>query len=132
MRKKRWANAKEAAIRAFFFTCGVLAILVLIGIFLTLLTTAIPAFREIHIGKFLTGKVWDPTSPEEVKYGILSMIVSSLLVTFGALVIAVPIGIGVAACGLHRLLVQHPRQRAAEVGHTQINRDIENALVTSV
>jgi phosphate transport system permease protein len=97
MRKKTWTNAKEAAIRAFFFTCGVVAVLVLIGIFLTLFTTAFPAFKDIHIGKFLTGKVWDPTSPEEVKYGILSMIVSSLLVTFGALVIAVPIGIGVAA-----------------------------------
>jgi phosphate transport system permease protein len=97
MRKKKWTNAKEAAIRAFFFTCGVLAILVLIGIFLTLLTTAFPAFREINIGKFLAGKIWDPTSPEEVKYGILSMIVSSLLVTVGALVLAVPIGIAVAA-----------------------------------
>jgi phosphate transport system permease protein len=97
MRKTKWSNVKEAAIRAFFLACGVLAVLVLAGIFLTLLATAIPAFREIDVGKFLTGKGWDPTSPEKVEYGVLSMIVSSLLVTFGALVIAVPIGIGVAA-----------------------------------
>jgi phosphate transport system permease protein len=97
MRKRKWTDLKESAIRAFFFTCGVLAILVLLGIFATLITTAFPAFREIHVGEFLTGKVWDPTSPEKVEYGILSMIVSTLLVTIGALVIAVPIGIGVAA-----------------------------------
>jgi len=97
MRKKKWANFKEAAIRAFFFTCGVVAILVLAGIFATLISTAFPAFKEIKIGHFLSGKIWDPTSPEKAEYGILSMIVSTLLVTGGALAIAVPIGIGVAA-----------------------------------
>ncbi len=97
MQKKRLANLKEAAIRAFFFTCGVLAILALVGIFVTLITTAFPAFKEINIGQFLSGKTWDPTSPEKAEYGILSMIVSTLLVTGGALAIAVPIGIGVAA-----------------------------------
>jgi phosphate transport system permease protein len=97
MRKQNWAKVKERSIGAFFFTCGVLAVLVLIGIFLTLFTTAFPAFKDIHIGRFLSGQVWDPTSPEKAEYGILSMIVSSLLVTLGALLIAVPIGIGVAA-----------------------------------
>jgi len=97
MRKKTWSNAKEAAIRAFFFTCGVLAVLVLIGIFLTLLTTAVPAFREIKVSEFLLKTNWDPTSPEKAEYGLLSMIMSTLMVTVGALVLAVPIGIGVAA-----------------------------------
>jgi phosphate transport system permease protein len=97
MRKRKWTDLKESAIRAFFSTCGVLAILVLLGIFATLVSTAFPAFGEIHIGEFLTGKIWDPTSPEKAEYGILSMIVSTLLVTVGALLIAVPIGIGVAA-----------------------------------
>ena len=97
MRKKKFSKLKEAAIRAFFFTCAFLAILVLVGIFATLITTAFPAFKEIDIGRFLGGKTWDPTSPEKAEYGILSMIVSTLLVTVGALAIAVPIGIGVAA-----------------------------------
>lgn len=97
MRKKRWADLKEASIRAFFFACGVVTILVLAGVFTTLISTAFPAFKEIKIGHFLSGKTWDPTSPEKAEFGILSMIVSTLLVTGGALVIAVPIGIGVAA-----------------------------------
>jgi len=97
MIKKKWANLKESAIRAFFLTCGILAVLVLVGIFATLLTTAIPAFKEIHLSEFLLKKNWDPTSPEKAEYGILSMIVSTLMVTGGALLLAVPIGIGVAA-----------------------------------
>ncbi len=97
MFKRRIRNLKESAIRAFFFTCGLIAVLALLGIFLTLLTTAIPAFREVKPAEFLLNKTWDPTSPEQAEYGLLSMIVSTLMVTAGALVIAVPVGIGVAA-----------------------------------
>jgi phosphate transport system permease protein len=97
MKKRKWTNLKESAIRAFFLTCGILAVLILLGIFATLLYTAIPAFKEIHLSEFLLKKAWDPTSPEKAEYGILSMIVSTLMVTFGALLLAVPIGIGVAA-----------------------------------
>jgi phosphate transport system permease protein len=97
MRRTQRSRLKEAAIRAFFFTCGILAILVLIGIFLTLLYTAVPAFREIKVSEFLLSTHWDPTSPEKAEYGLLSMIVSTLMVTAGALLLAVPIGIGVAA-----------------------------------
>jgi phosphate transport system permease protein len=97
MKKRRWANLKESAIRAFFFSSGVLAILVLIGIFAILLTSAVPAFREIHLSEFLLKTNWDPTSPEKAEYGILSMVVSTLMVTGGALLLAVPIGIGVAS-----------------------------------
>jgi len=97
MNKKRLSRLKESAIRAFFFTSGVLAILVLLGIFATLLYTAIPAFKEIRLSEFLLKKNWDPTSPEKAEYGILSMIVSTLMVTGGALLLAVPLGIGVAA-----------------------------------
>jgi len=94
---KRLRNIKESAIKIFFFANGFLAVVVLLGIFALLLYSALPAFREIDVIKFLTGKIWDPTSPLEPIYGILSQIVSSLLVTIVALVIAVPIGLGVAA-----------------------------------
>lgn len=97
MKTKRLARIKESAIRAFFFTNGILAVLVLLGIFILLLVTAIPAFQEIDIKEFFTSKNWNPTSPVKEQYGILSQIVSTFMVTIGALTIAVPIGIGVAA-----------------------------------
>lgn len=97
MTKRKRERLKEAAIRAFFFTCGVLAVIVLLGIFATLIHTSFPAFKEIKVSEFLLSKSWDPTSPEKEEYGILSMIMSSFIVTLGALIIAVPIGVGVAA-----------------------------------
>jgi phosphate transport system permease protein len=97
LKRKRWTNFKESAIRAFFFTNGMLAIVILLGIFCLLLYTAVPAFREIKLQDFLGSTHWDPTSPEKAEYGILSMVASTFLVTLGALVLAVPIGLGVAA-----------------------------------
>ncbi|MEA3421253.1 MAG: phosphate ABC transporter permease subunit PstC [Acidobacteriota bacterium] len=97
MRNINFRRLKESIIQAFFFTNGVLVIFILFGIFIFLLYTSIPAFREINIKEFFIGKNWDPTSPVREEYGILSMIVSTLMVTLGALVIAVPLGIGVAS-----------------------------------
>lgn len=88
---------KESAIHAFFFTNGILAVLILVGIFFFLLSTAVPTFREVNIKEFFLSKNWDPTSSVKEEYGILSMVVSTFMVTLGALVIAVPVGIGVAS-----------------------------------
>jgi phosphate transport system permease protein len=97
MRRKKLTDLKESAIKSFFFASGILAVLVLVGVFLTLLTTAVPAFREVKISQFFSSTHWDPTSPEKAEYGLLSMIMSTLMVTGGALVLAIPIGVGVAA-----------------------------------
>ena len=97
MNRKKAVRLKEAAVRAFFFSCGILAVLILAGIFLTLVTTAVPAFREVKISEFLGSTRWDPTSPEKAEYGLLAMVASTLMVTAGALALAVPVGIGVAA-----------------------------------
>ena len=98
MRKtSSFSRIKETAIKAFFFTNGMLAVMILLGIFIFLFYTAVPAFREINIGEFFTSKNWNPSSPVQERYGILSMVASTFMVTMGALMIAVPIGIGVAA-----------------------------------
>ncbi len=50
----------------------------------------IPAIEEIGIVDFITGLVWRPGNDI---YGIFPMILGSIYVTFGALVIGVPVGI---------------------------------------
>jgi phosphate transport system permease protein len=97
MRTIHFRKLKDSIIQAFFFTNGILAVFILLGIFLFLLYTAIPAFREIDIKEFFTSTNWNPTSPVKEEYGILAMIFSTFLVTLGALAIAVPIGVGVAS-----------------------------------
>ncbi|MBC7348714.1 MAG: phosphate ABC transporter permease subunit PstC [Candidatus Aminicenantes bacterium] len=90
-------DLKESLIRKVFQTSGLLAIIVLLGIFALLLYTSIPAFREVSLKEFLTSARWDPTSPERPEYGLLSMLASTVMVTLGALLIAFPVGVAVAA-----------------------------------
>lgn len=69
----------------------------LLGIFALLVFTSIPAFKEINLWQFLFSSNWNPTSYVKESYGIGAMLVSTFMVTFGALLIAVPLGIGAAA-----------------------------------
>ena len=93
-RKRR---LKEKMIEKFFLLNGLLAIFVLGGIFVLLFLKAFPAFQEIGLSQFFGGAVWNPNSYSTPKYGILSLIVSTLMVTLGALAIAVPLGVACAA-----------------------------------
>ncbi len=88
---------KEILIEKFFFFNGLLAILILAGIFSLLFIKAYPAIQELGLKAFFSGAVWNPTSYETPRYGILSLINSTLMVTIGALVIAVPLGVASAA-----------------------------------
>ncbi|MBD3272284.1 MAG: phosphate ABC transporter permease subunit PstC [Elusimicrobia bacterium] len=87
----------DKLIKSFFLLNGLAVILILAGIFLLLLITAIPAFEEIKISEFLFSVDWNPTSYVKETYGVVSMLVSTAMVTCGALVLAVPVGIGTAA-----------------------------------
>ncbi|MCR4440015.1 MAG: phosphate ABC transporter permease subunit PstC [bacterium] len=88
---------KENALRFFFAANGVLAIVILLGIFSLLFTESLPALKELGVGEFLFHLCWDPTSPERASYGILAMVLSTFMVSFGALAIAVPVGVACAA-----------------------------------
>jgi phosphate transport system permease protein len=90
-------NIKEKIIKAIFFINGFLVVIVLCGIFALLVFTALPAFKEINLGEFLTSTRWNPTSYERETYGIVSMLISTFMVTLGALIFSIPLGIGTAA-----------------------------------
>jgi len=68
---------------------GISSIVIIAFIFLFLLKEALPAFREVSIEQFF-GSRWYPIDDQ---YGIVSLLFGSLLVTFGAIVIAVPLGL---------------------------------------
>jgi phosphate transport system permease protein len=67
--------------------------IVLLAIAVFIFKDGLPAFQEIGIFDFLFGSVW---RPGQEQYGILGMIVGSLMVTFGSLLLAVPLGIACA------------------------------------
>ena len=86
------ANWKENGIRGVWFTSALFASLAVIFILGYLLITALPAFLEVGIFDFLFGTEWNPTGSTP-SYGIGALIVGTLLVTAGAMLIAVPLGL---------------------------------------
>ncbi|MFN7119438.1 MAG: phosphate ABC transporter permease subunit PstC [Saprospiraceae bacterium] len=80
-----------------FFTAAVLSVLVLIGIFGMLLVNGLRTFGEVNPAAFFFTSEWNPSAYGEPKYGILSMVASTFMVTIGAMIIAIPLGIGTAA-----------------------------------
>ena len=90
-------ETKERAIRFYFFLAGISTVVVLLGIFLMLLINGLRTFKAVRLFDFLFGTVWNPSSYGKPSYGILSMVASTAMVTLGAMIIAVPLGIGTAA-----------------------------------
>lgn len=62
-----------------------------------LLSSSAMAFETISFSEFFSGAAWNPAAFGKPTYGIGAMLFSTFLVTLGAMVIAVPLGIGTAA-----------------------------------
>lgn len=86
---------KEFFIERFIFLSGIASIIFVVLIFVFLLKEGISLFKIVAPSSFLSGKFWYPIS-DPPKLGILPLILGSLLVTCGALLIAIPIGIASA------------------------------------
>jgi phosphate transport system permease protein len=86
---------KEFIIEKFIFICGLISIFFVATIFLFLLREGISVFKTISPLHFLLGKKWYPIS-EPAQLGILPLILGSLLVTLGAAIISIPIGVACA------------------------------------
>ncbi len=82
--------------RLLFRTTGLMVIAILAGIFFMLLWNTVAFFLKVKPLDFITGTQWDP-SGSRASYGILPLLVSTILVTLGAMTIAIPLGIGTAA-----------------------------------
>lgn len=89
------ARPKETVIEILISICGGASVLFIILILVFLLKDSLPLFRTTSITGFLTGRNWYPTSSPP-QFGMVPLLVGSLLVTGGAIVIAVPIGIAAA------------------------------------
>ena len=102
------AGKREKIIETLFFLISITALLILVGIFLFLFFTGIQAFGKISISEFLLGREWNPTAYSGPKWGTLSMIIGTLMVTLGSLTFSVPLGV---ACAVYLSEIAHPRTR---------------------
>jgi len=86
-------STKERLAEIALTVIGLTSVAILALIIAFIFKEGSPALKEVGILRFLTGVKWSPAKDE---YGILPMIVGSFYVTFGALVIGVPLGLGTA------------------------------------
>ena len=86
---------KEFIIEKLILICGLACIFFVLLIFLFLLKEGLSVFKAVGVFKFLFGKNWYPIS-EPPQLGILPLILGSLLVTLGAAIISIPIGVACA------------------------------------
>ncbi|HQQ67824.1 MAG TPA: phosphate ABC transporter permease subunit PstC [Candidatus Cloacimonadota bacterium] len=71
------------------------AMLALAGIIFSIFCEGLPLFGSVSPRDFLFGTAWYPTHAK-AEFGIAALIVGSLTVTLGALLIALPLGLGSA------------------------------------
>ncbi len=90
-----------------FLTTSVAALAVLFIIFF-IARDALPFFRIRGVAEFFTSTAWYP-SGHPAQFGAAAIFLGSALVTMGALVVAVPLGIAAAVC-LSDVLPFHVRQ----------------------
>jgi len=97
MSKNRIRYFVDGFARAAFATAALLSVAILLGIFIMLLYNGAKTFEEIPLSAFFFSTEWNPSAYGEPAFGVLSMVASTLLVTLGAMIIAVPLGVGAAA-----------------------------------
>lgn len=83
----------DKLIQILLFICASIATLIVFYIFYFLFEKAGNFFRLVKLEDFLFEEEWLPTDKDDPKYGARNIIAGTLLVTFGAMVIAVPLGI---------------------------------------
>lgn len=86
---------RENLYRVFILICAVITVLITGGIITVLLINAGKFFVDQSIWSFLSGTRWSPAI-EPYEFGILPLISGTLVVTIGAAVISLPLGVATA------------------------------------
>jgi phosphate transport system permease protein len=91
-RPRHWV---ETIVHVVLWLCAAASVLTTIGIVAILLYESLQFFGKVSIVEFLTVTTWAPhAKPGE--FGILPLICGTMLVTVGAAIVAIPLGLGAA------------------------------------
>jgi phosphate transport system permease protein len=92
LRGARSRTAKEAVIGGLLFAAGAVSILTTVGIIAVLVWESLAFFRRVSVAEFLTGTVWTPLFVPQ-HFGVLPLLMGSMLVSIIAAAIAIPLGL---------------------------------------
>jgi len=87
--RMKLANSIAKNIFLFF---AMISIFTTVGIILSLFVNSIGFFQKVTLWEFLTGTEWTPLFADP-RFGVLPLITGTLIITVGALLISVPIGL---------------------------------------
>jgi len=85
-------NTVEKAAGVIFIVCALFAVLAVFSITIYMIISGTPAIFEVGLKEILFGTVWKPTAAEP-RFGILYVILTSIVGTLFAILIGVPIGL---------------------------------------
>lgn len=85
----------ERVIGAILLACGLISVATTVGIVLVLLSEALGFFKVVSVADFLTDTQWTPLFADK-HFGIWPLLSGTLLTTFIAVGVAVPLGLLVA------------------------------------
>jgi phosphate transport system permease protein len=80
----------EKLLRSTTFMASLLSVVVTLGILGVLLSQSIPFFFKVSPLEFFGGTEWSPSAG---KFGVLPLVVSTLMITLGSAIIALPLGV---------------------------------------
>lgn len=82
----------ESFMKWVFIASALVSVISIVVIFYFIFEGGVPFMVRYGIGDFLFGTKWTPSNANP-EYGILPMIIGSLVITFGAILIGVPTGV---------------------------------------
>ena len=85
----------EDVVRIVLLTAAFVSVITTFAIIISLLRPAIEFFTEVSPWDFLTGTTWTPLFLEG-EFGVVPLLVGTLVITFWACLVAIPCGLGTA------------------------------------
>jgi len=95
MKIQNRSNLYDLIAKKLFFLIGLSCLVILFLIMTFLFLEGLPIFGEVSLHDFVFGSSWYPTS-ENPRFGILPLIIASVLITLIAAMIAVPLSLAIA------------------------------------
>lgn len=93
MKNRKNKSIAEHGAEIIFTACGLLAVLAVATITSYMIINGTPALFQVGIKDILFSSVWEPVNKTDPQYGILYIILTSIVGTGLAIIIGVPIGI---------------------------------------
>ncbi|MBQ8427656.1 MAG: phosphate ABC transporter permease subunit PstC, partial [Clostridia bacterium] len=102
MKKERQIFDKEKTAQVLFLACAVFSVVAVFAIVFFILYRSLPALGKVGLGNFLFGDTWEPRWEDKAEngllaygeiFGIRNMLLTSLIVTIGAVLLGGLLGV---------------------------------------